>query len=34
MLGQVLACFRSYWLDLIFTVAGFENGTRLPIVTT
>ena len=30
----VLACFRTYWPDLFFTVAGLENGTRLPIVAT
>jgi hypothetical protein len=31
---SVLACFRSYWPDLIFTVTGFENRIGLPTVAT
>jgi hypothetical protein len=30
----VLAGFRTYWPDLKIAVAGFENRTRLPTVTT
>jgi hypothetical protein len=32
--GWVLAGFRTYWPDLKIAVAGFENRTRLPTVTT